>query len=60
MTFPERLSLLGFSLATWCAGMATAAVTTDTPPAVAAPVMAAVGAGLFVTALLPGRTARFS
>jgi len=60
MTVAERIVLLVFGLATWSAGMATAALTTETLVAVSAPVMAGAGAGLFVTALLPGRTARFS
>lgn len=61
MTFSERIRLLAFGLVTWISGMFTAA----DPHAVAvaascAPMMAGIGAGLFVTALLPGRMARFS
>jgi hypothetical protein len=61
MTFTERLSLLAFGLFTWVAGMFTAA---DEQASLlvrdCAPVMAGIGIGLFVIALLPGRTARFS
>jgi hypothetical protein len=61
MTFTERTRLLAFGLVTWMTGMFSAA----DPDAVAvtlscAPVMAGIGAGLFTTALLPGRMARFS
>lgn len=60
MSFTHRFRLLTFGLFTWSAGMFTAAATTDAVVAAASPVQAGIGAGLFVTALLPGRTARFS
>ena len=60
MTFTERISLLGFGLFTWVTGMVTASTATGAVVVSCAPVMAGVGAGLFVVALLPGRTARFS
>ena len=61
MTFTERLRLIAFSLMTWVAGMATAA-DTHAPVLIrdCAPVMAGIGAGLFIVSLLPGRVARFS
>lgn len=60
MLFTHRLRLVTFGLVTWIAGMFTAAETTDTLVAACSPVMAGIGAGLTVTALLPGRTARFT
>lgn len=60
MTPIHRLNLLFFGLITWSTGMFTAAAETATPIALSAPAMAGIGAGLFVTALLPGRMARFS
>jgi hypothetical protein len=60
MTFTERCRLLAFGLFTWMTGMVTAATGTETVVVSCAPVMAGVGAGLFVVALLPGRMARFS
>lgn len=60
MTFPERIRLLAFGLFTWSAAMFTAASHPAVPVATAAPAMAAIGAGLFTAALLPGRMARFS
>lgn len=60
MTVPERIALLVFGLATWSTGMVAPGLSAETLVFVTAPVMAGIGAGLFVTALLPGRTARFS
>lgn len=60
MTVAERIVLLIFGLTTWVTGMTTAATDTAAPVALAAPAMAGIGAFLFVTGLLPGRTARFS
>lgn len=61
MTVIERIRLLGFGLVMWMSGMFTAAdADTVTVVASCAPLMAGLGAGLFVTALLPGRMARFS
>lgn len=60
MTVAERIALLVFGVTTWSTGMITAAAETTDLVALSAPVMAGVGAFLFVTALLPGRTARFS
>lgn len=60
MLFSHRLRLLAFGLFVWAVSMFTAAETTSGPVAVATPVQAGIGAGLFVTALLPGRMARFS
>lgn len=60
MTIAERIVLLVFGVTTWSTGMFTAAADTVTPVEVASPVMAGVGAFLFVAGLLPGRTARFS
>jgi len=61
MTFTERLRLMAFGLTMWVTGMFTAAdADTATVVASCAPVMAGLGAGLFATALLPGRMARFS
>ncbi len=59
MTIRERLCLLAFGLFTWSTAMFIAEGSTSllVLPAAA---QAGVGAGLFVTALLPGRTARFS
>lgn len=59
MTVPERIVLLVFGLITWSTGT-TAATDTVAPVALSAPAMAGIGAFLFVTGLLPGRTARFS
>jgi hypothetical protein len=60
MTFTERCRLLSFGLFTWMTGMITAATGTVEIAVSCAPLMAGIGAGLFVAALLPGRTARFS
>ena len=60
MTIAERIVLLVFGVTTWSAGMFTAAADTGTLVEIASPVMAGGGAALFVTGLLPGRTARFS
>lgn len=61
MTITQRFRLLAFGLATWVVSMFTAA-DPDTAAVVTsiAPMMAGIGAGLFATALLPGRMARFS
>lgn len=61
MNLFHRLNLLAFGLFTWSVSMFTVADsdTTDVVGA-CAPLMAGIGAGLFVTALLPGRMARFS
>ena len=59
MTITERLGLLAFGLATWSAAMFIADGATSLVASVAA-VQAGIGAGLFATALLPGRMARFS
>lgn len=60
MLFTHRLRLISFGLLTWSAGMFSAAETTSALVATASPAMAGIGAGLFVAALLPGRTARFT
>jgi hypothetical protein len=60
MTIAQRFRLLAFGLVTWVAGMSAAAADTVAVVAAAAPAMAGIGAGLFATALLPGRMARFS
>jgi hypothetical protein len=59
VTPAQRLRLLAFGVLTWSAGMFTAAETTEAVLAATAPAMAGIGAGVFVTALLPGRMARF-
>ena len=60
MTHTGRLGLLAFGMFTWASAMFTAAEHgTDLVGYVSA-VQAGLGAGLFVTALLPGRMARFS
>jgi len=60
MIFTHRLRLLAFATFTWATGIIAADVTTVDLVAVASPAMTGIGAGLFVAALLPGRTARFS
>lgn len=60
MTPKERLALIAFGLFTWASAMFTAADPVTGLVAHVAAVQAGLGAGLFVTALLPGRTARFS
>lgn len=60
MLFTHRLRLLAFGLFTWSAAMFDAAETTHTLVAAASSAMAGLGAGMFVTALLPGRMARFT
>lgn len=60
MTFVHRLNLLAFGLFTWSSAMFTAAGRGDWITVGPSLAMAAIGAGLFVTALLPGRMARFS
>lgn len=60
MTPKERLGLLAFGMFTWATAMFAAAEHgTDLVGYVSA-VQSGLGAGLFVAALLPGRTARFS
>ena len=60
MRFTHRLGLLAFALFCWSTAMFSAAETTEALVAALAPAQAGIGAGLFVTALLPGRMARFS
>lgn len=60
MTFTERCRLLAFGLFTWMTGMVTSSTETGAVILSCAPVMAGIGAGLFIVALLPGRVARFS
>ena len=61
MTIAQRMRLLAFGLVTWMSGMFTAADTTAAAVVMdCAPLMVGIGAGLFATALLPGRMARFS
>lgn len=60
MTFPERIRLLAFGLFTWSVAMFTANDHSELIVIGPSVVMAAIGAGLFATALLPGRMARFS
>lgn len=60
MTVPERVRLLAFGLFTWSLSMFTAVSQPHPLTATCAPVMAGIGVALFITALLPGRTARFS
>lgn len=57
----HRLRLMAFGLFTWSSGM-FAASDPGAPEVVlgCSPVMAGLGAGLFVASLLPGRVARFS
>lgn len=59
MTPKERLSLLAFAMFVWASAMFTAADPVTGLVSYVAAVQAGLGAGLFVTALLPGRTARF-
>lgn len=60
MTPSERMFLMTFGLFTWASAMFTAAEHgTDLVGYVSA-VQSGLGAGLFVTAMLPGRMARFS
>lgn len=60
MTFTHRLNLLAFGLFGWCAAMLTAAAHIHPAVDAIAPIQAGLMAGCFATALLPGRTARFS
>lgn len=60
MTFVQRTRLLAFGLFGWSAAMFGAAGTADPVIAVGSAVQAGLMAGCFVTALLPGRMARFS
>ena len=61
MTFAERCRLLAFGLFTWMTGMFSAADPDALPVTLScAPLMAGMGAAMFVVALLPGRMARFS
>ena len=60
MTPIHRLYLLAFGLFSWSGAMFAAAETTNPVIAAVSPVQAGIGAGMFVVALLPGRTARFS
>lgn len=60
MTFTERLALLGFGLFTWSLSMATAHGSADWLIVAPSAIMSGAGAACFVTALLPGRMARFS
>lgn len=60
MTFTHRLYLMAFGLFTWSAAMFTAHEAEQPIAAMTSPSMAGIGAFLFVVALLPGRTARFS
>lgn len=60
MTFTERCRLLAFGLFTWSLAMFTADDESSLLIVGPSAVMAGVGVGLFVVALLPGRTARFS
>jgi hypothetical protein len=60
MTFTERARLIGFGLFTWMLAMFAAAESTNSLISFCAPLQAGIGAGLFATALLPGRMARFS
>jgi hypothetical protein len=59
VTFTERIRLLGFGLFGWCAAMVAAAHSPVDLVRAISPVQAAVMAGCFAAALLPGRTARF-
>ena len=59
MTPKERLSLIAFGLFTWSSAMFTEVDPATGLVAYVAAVQAGLGAGLFVTAFLPGRTARF-
>jgi len=60
MTFIERTRLICFGLLTWILAMFAAAESTNSMVSFCAPLQAGIGAGLFATALLPGRMARFS
>lgn len=60
MTIIERIGLLAFGLFTWSTAMFIAAGASPLVVVLPAAVQAGIGAGLFVTALLPGRSARFS
>lgn len=60
MKFTERISLLGFGLFTWSLSMATAYGSAEWMVVGPSAIMAGAGVACFVTALLPGRTARFS
>ena len=59
MTPIHRLNLLAFGLFVWSASMFTAAEHPGPLLSVVAAVQAGLGAGVFATGLLPGRTARF-
>ena len=60
MTAKERLALLAFGLFTWATAMLTEASPVIGLVSYVAAVQSGLGAGLVVTALLPGRMARFS
>jgi hypothetical protein len=59
MTPIQRMSLAAFGLFTWASAMFTAADPVTGLVADVAAIQAGLGAGLLVTALLPGRMARF-
>lgn len=60
MTLTERTRLLAFGLFGWSASMFSAAEAANDLVRLASPVQAAIMTACFATALLPGRTARFS
>lgn len=60
MTYIQRGRLMSFGIFTWASAMFAADESTVAVVTSCAPVMAGVGAGLFVAGLLPGRMARFS